>query len=234
MSHFQRDKTHEEIIANWLDKFFYSRLDIFEVGHKRVEEVKEWKRIKEAQSQGIDIVLKDKCEEIYFVDEKSQTTYLNKPLPTFAFEISYEKDGKPRRGWLVDDSKVTSHYILVYPRSETISSYKELKNWRDIDFAEILFINKDRLMTELYNLGINKELLLESADNIEIENKNVPIKGISKEFVGLYKSGKLAEKPVNIVVKRSILDNVASAIWKVHKDKIDVVKTFNEYWIKDD
>ena len=98
MSHFQRDKTHEEIIANWLDKFFYSRLDIFEVGHKRVEEVKEWKRIKEAQSQGIDIVLKDKCEEIYFVDEKSQTTYLNKPLPTFAFEISYEKDGKPRRG----------------------------------------------------------------------------------------------------------------------------------------
>lgn len=89
-------------------------------------------------------------------------------------------------------------------------------------------------MTELYNLGINKELLLESADNIEIENKNVPIKGISKEFVGLYKSGKLAEKPVNIVVKRSILDNVASAIWKVHKDKIDVVKTFNEYWIKDD
>lgn len=122
---------------------------------------------------------------------------------------------------------------MVYPTSETIESYKELRNWRDIDYAEILLINKDRLMTELYNLGINKELLLESASNIEIENKNIPIKGVSRDFVGLYKRGKLAEKQVNLVVKRSLLDNVASAIWKVHKDRIGVVKTFNKYWIRD-
>lgn len=55
-------------------------------------------RIKDAQSQGIDIVLKDKYEEIYLVDEKSQTTYLNYPLPTFAFEISYEKNGLTKKG----------------------------------------------------------------------------------------------------------------------------------------
>lgn len=122
---------------------------------------------------------------------------------------------------------------MVYPTSETIESYKELRNWRDIDYAEILLINKDRLMTELYNLGINKELLLESASNIEIENKNIPIKGVSRDFVGLYKRGKLAEKQVNLVVKRSLLDNVASAIWKVDKDRIGVVKTFNKYWIRD-
>lgn len=233
MSHFKRDKNHEEIIAGWLDKYFYSKLNVSEVVHKRVEEVISKNRIKEAQKQGIDMVLKDKNEKLYFIDEKSQTTYLNNPLPTFAFEISYEFKGEKRKGWLVDSNKETSHYILVYPASDSIDSYKDLNNVEDIDFAEVLLINKNRLMTELYNLGIDENLLIESAGNIEIENKNVPIKGISKDFVGLYKSGKLAEKPVNLVVKRTMLDTVASAVWKVHKDKVDVIKSFNEYWIKE-
>ena len=43
------------------------------------------------------MVLKDKNEKLYFIDEKSQTTYLNNPLPTFAFEISYEFKGTTRR-----------------------------------------------------------------------------------------------------------------------------------------
>lgn len=79
MSHFTRDKVHEETIAGWLDKNFYSKLNIYEVAHKRVEEVKA------AQEQGIDIVLKDKNEKKFYVDENSQTTYLNNPRPTFAF-----------------------------------------------------------------------------------------------------------------------------------------------------
>lgn len=37
MSHFKRDKNHEEIIAGWPDKNFYSKLKIYEVAHKRVE-----------------------------------------------------------------------------------------------------------------------------------------------------------------------------------------------------
>lgn len=232
MSHFKRDKQHEELIAGWLDKYFYSKLNVSEVAHKRVEDGISKERVKEAQKKGVDIILKDRDEELYFVDEKSQTTYLNNPLPTFAFEISYELNGVKRKGWLIDRSKKTSHYILVYPTSETIDSYKELNNVDDIDFAEILLINKNKLMTELYNLGIDDKLLIESAEKLEIENKSVPIEGISKEFVGLFKSGKLAEKPVNLVVKRTVLDNVASAIWKVDKDRVDIIKTFNEYWIK--
>lgn len=38
------------------------------------------------------MVLKDKNEKKFYVNEKSQTTYLNNPRPTFAFEISYERN----------------------------------------------------------------------------------------------------------------------------------------------
>lgn len=235
MSHFKRDKVHEEIIAGWLDKYFYSKLNIYEVAHKRVEEVKAESRIKDAQEQGIDIVLKDKNEEKFYVDEKSQTTYLNDPRPTFAFEISYERDGVLKTGWLVDEKKNTNHYLLVYPMSETILTYKELQTFEDIDSAEILFINKEKLMSELYNLGITEELLVEKAANIEHEKENnhLQIDEISKKFVTLYKSGHLNENPVNIIIRRTILDKIASGIWKVKKDSVEEVKSFNQYWIRD-
>lgn len=52
MSQFKRDKEHEKIIASWLDKFFYSRLDIFEVGYKRVEKVWEVKESRMLNHRG--------------------------------------------------------------------------------------------------------------------------------------------------------------------------------------
>lgn len=232
MSYFKRDKKHEELIANWLDEYFYSKLERLQVASGRVEVTISENKIKEAQRRGIDMILRDTNGEIYYIDEKSQTTYLNNPLPTFAFEISYESNGVTKKGWLVDEDIKTTHYILVYPGSESIKTYRELKNVEDIDFAEIILIDKSRLMKELYKLGINEELLIESAKKISIENPKVSIENVPREFGRLVKSNQLTEKPVNLVIKRTILENIASAIWKVHKDRIYVIKTFNEHWLK--
>lgn len=232
MSQFKRDIVHERLIADWLDKYFYNKFNVYEVGSKRVEEVKNSSRIKDAQSKGIDIVLKDKNQEKFYVDEKSQTTYLNKPRPTFSFEISYEYKGVLKTGWLVDENKLTNHYLLVYPMSEKILTYKELKSFEDIGSAEIIFIGREELMSELYNLGITEELLVEKAANIKVDNEHLQIDEISKRFVTLYKSGHLDENPVNLIIRRSILDKVASAIWQVSKDGIEEVKSSNKYWIE--
>lgn len=90
-----------------------------------------------------------------------------------------------KTGWLVDENKSTNHYLLFYPLSETILTYKELQTFEDIDSAEILFINKEKLMSELYNLGITEELLVEKAANIEQEKENnhLQIDEISKKML---------------------------------------------------
>lgn len=90
-----------------------------------------------------------------------------------------------KTGWLVDENKSTNHYLLVYLLSETILTYKELQTFEDIDSAEILFINKEKLMSELYNLGITEELLVEKAANIEQEKENnhLQIDEISKKLL---------------------------------------------------
>lgn len=231
MSYFDRDKKHEEIVAGWLEKYFYSQLNASVVNYMRVEEVSNADRIKEAQTLGIDLVLKDSNEEMYFIDEKSQTTYMNNPLPTFAFELSYEYNGVTRKGWLLDENKKTNYYLLIYPRSYTKESYKELSDIDDLDFAEIILLNKKRLITELSNIGISLKSLIEIAKNIQTENKPIPISDKSKNYVSIYKSSYLSEKPVNIVIKRTLLDTASSAIWEVHKNKIVEKKTFNKYWI---
>lgn len=51
------------------------------------------------QYQGIDIEIKDtKHNKIINIDEKAQLAYINKNLPTFAFELSYIKDNQYKKG----------------------------------------------------------------------------------------------------------------------------------------
>lgn len=62
--------------------------------------------------QGIDLILKDKhLEKQFLVDEKAQLDYVNESLPTFAFELFYQKNGIQKQGWLFDASKKQSFML---------------------------------------------------------------------------------------------------------------------------
>ena len=69
--------------------------------------------------------------------------------------------------------------------SDTILTYEELKTFEDIDSAEILFIGREELLSELYNLGLTEELLVKKAENIEVDNKHLQIDEIPTKFVTL-------------------------------------------------
>ena len=58
--------------------------------------------------KGIDVIYKD-----FLIDEKCALDYINKPLSTFAFELSsVNKNGERYDGWLVNKNLVTTHYLL--------------------------------------------------------------------------------------------------------------------------
>ena len=77
---FAADLTAEKEVSKFLDKYFY-----------RTVMVKDFHRYtsKDEQLKGKDVKFTfAKFKEI-IVDEKSQGHYVNKDLPTFAFEIQY-------------------------------------------------------------------------------------------------------------------------------------------------
>ena len=158
------------------------------------------------QLQGIDLILKSKKSSTrFFVDEKAQLDYLNESLPTFVFELFYEKRGVQKQGWLFDPSKKTHFYALV----TSIYSDEE-----DVFTAcNITFVNRKKLIQHLEKLGLTEDFLRRTA----LEHKDVHGKLVlehlnpRKEGYMFFSTRNKAEMPINLVLKLEYLIEIGVA-----------------------
>ena len=98
-SKFKADLKKEQKLTPLLDSYYQEHLK-----HYSFERISQLKK----QLQGIDVILKDKrSSKQFYVDEKAQLDYINESLPTFAFELFYQKNGVQKQGWLFDAAKKT-------------------------------------------------------------------------------------------------------------------------------
>jgi len=82
-SSFKRNLRKEQQLSQFLDSIYQKHLK-----HYNFERVNVMKR----QLQGIDLVLRYRgTQNEFLIDEKAQLDYLNDDLPTFAFELCYQK-----------------------------------------------------------------------------------------------------------------------------------------------
>ena len=95
-SYRNRDTNVEVEISKYLDEKFYPSINA---------KINRFKN-KEDQLLGKDILFTYLDLTDAIVDEKAKTHYINKGIPTFAFELSFIHDGKVIPGWLID-SKFT-------------------------------------------------------------------------------------------------------------------------------
>ena len=105
-----QDMSAEAELARFIDEFLYARFpngDAF----KAIIRVCD----KEQQLQGIDVIFTALDGREFVVDEKAQLYYINKDLPTFAFEISFLREGWPTTGWLCNETLKTDLYLLIWP-----------------------------------------------------------------------------------------------------------------------
>ena len=140
-SKFKADLSKEKQLTPLLDFYYQKHLK-----HYRFERISHIKK----QLEGIDLILKDnRSEKQFFVDEKAQLDYVNESLPTFAFELFYQKNGVQKQGWLFDTSKRTQFYALV------TSIYSD----EDDVFTScnITFVNREKLILRLDELGLSKK-----------------------------------------------------------------------------
>ena len=172
-SKFKSDLNKEQKLGLLLDTIYAKKFGAdFDV--KRIID-------KSRQHAGIDLEIHD-CrkrndEQVYFVDEKAQLDYLNKSLPTFAFELSYLKKGEYRKGWLIDEKKETSYYFLI---TNICTNEKG-----EFTSCKISSINRQKLVEFLEKRGLNNAVL-ENYDKIfraDKVNGKIPIKELdaSKE-----------------------------------------------------
>lgn len=111
-STFGHDMRNEDIMAEFMRRYYYARLldeDGTVVAYRRITE-------KEEQKAGVDVEYVQNGKK-YIVDEKAQMDYIYKdaPLPTFALEISGVKGAE---GWFVKSGLKTQYYLFIWPHAQ--------------------------------------------------------------------------------------------------------------------
>ena len=120
-STFKGDLKSERAVNEFLQKYLYSYL----VDDGIIDSFNSNTTL-DQQHKGIDTIMyiiNDETEEAarcINIDEKAAIHYARnnlgyKPLSTFAFEVSYLKDGELKRGWLTNEKyKETHAYFLCW------------------------------------------------------------------------------------------------------------------------
>lgn len=197
---FMLDLCAEQILANYLDDFYYPRLN--DIIYERVHDMNN-------QHLGIDTILTQNNINL-LIDEKGLLS-IPKPINTFALELSYiNTNGVRRIGWLFDEHKITTHYLLCWVKRNECN-LQELQI-TDIHYVVALLISRQKLLSYLdYTYNINVDTLNTIESNILADGRNGRQENLSNTSKSRYHySSHLPEAPINIVMdKNELLDSGA-------------------------
>ena len=212
-SNFHRDIKVEEEISAYMDKYFYEKY------------VEDFKRYDDESSQNLGIDVHFNWGDIgqILVDEKSNSSekYINKFIPTFAFEIQNTRSGNI--GWLIDEKKLTQYYMLIYvwatnPKMIPIN----------INQLHCILIYRSTIRNYLSNIGYDDMKLLEECNRAKHNNSSGKINTKHNEVYFFYTPW-LAEAPFNIIIRRNILSSLSIAEFRITEGEINVEKGLNIY-----
>ena len=195
MSVREYDEHCEQIMSQFLDKYFYNAIN--PTSFERVQD-------KERQVKGIDVVMEIN-DKIYSIDEKAAIRYTN-GLKTFALELSFlNRKGILQEGWLTDERKVNDYFVFVWINKIENILIRDISSLKDIDVA---LVSKNKIMEHLESIGWTKDKLKTKDNQIRNENDtnfgNINTNGCKFSY-----SDRLFEKPINILLPKETYINIA-------------------------
>lgn len=197
-----RDMYVEREIAKFLDKHLYQSQDII-TQYKRTDDI-------DSQLKGSDIIMSIPSKHIInaIVDEKAQTQYINKPLPTFALELSFiSANNEIIKGWLIDKNKETEYYLFQWIHK--CDSTWNIKS-EDIKELEYALVSRSKILEYLASNGYSIEMLNKKDTEIREKNQFGPYDKLPNKDFWFFHSTNLVESPINIVIRKKVLMEIAT------------------------
>lgn len=270
-STFKGDLKSERAVNEFLQKYLYSYL----VDDGIIDSFNS-NTTMDQQHKGIDTIMyiiNDETEEearCINIDEKAAIHYARnnlgaEPLSTFAFEVSYLKDGELKRGWLTNEKyKETHAYFLCWLWIKPDANKYNLA-CEDILKIEVLSIPKVKTRDKLIMLAMGNKEVKTFESKADILRKKMKERGVYRlelehqldslinalddrpdynkahlqfdtdllvarkypQWV-LTLPEKLYEQPLNIVIKREDLINLANSYWIVTPEGVEVKKSVSK------
>lgn len=270
-STFKGDLKSERAVNEFLQKYLYSYL----VDEGIIDSFNSNTTL-DQQHKGIDTIIyiiKDGADEqvrCINIDEKAAVHYArnnlsDEPLTTFAFEVSYMKDGELKRGWLTNEKyKETHAYFLCWLWIKADANKYNLV-CEDILKMEVISIPKIKTREKLIMRAmgskdiktfeikadiLRKKMKKRGVERLELEHQLDPLINALDDIPDFNKMHlkfnenlliaknypqwvltlpeKLYEQPLNIVVKRKDLINLANSYWVVTPEGVEVRKSISK------
>ena len=133
-STYNQDLGKEEIVAKFLDEYFYPNIEIddFERENDLVQ-----------QHKGVDLIIKHFDSTKEYVDEKAAVDYIDGDLDTFVLEIYSRSRAKDKQlGWFVREDILTNSYMIIYIKSK--EEKYDINNCNDIEEIEAIWVEKKK------------------------------------------------------------------------------------------
>ena len=189
---FSRDSKRESYVGEFLNSH------LFDVYFEKSERITDKKR----QLSGVDIICRhgDIPGEL-LIDEKAATSWANREIGTFAFELSFLLGEREIEGWFLerDRKSETTHWLCVWPRT----SGGQINSVEDIISAEVVLIECKSLRRWARRIAGKSTIYLEDC----IQNLRNSREISEMEWAGLRViiSRNLPEQPINLLVPKEIL-----------------------------
>ncbi len=196
------DNTVEQEIGKFLDNHFYPKYTSNSIRFNDIEH----------QMDGIDIQFDYKNLVNILVDEKTAAHYINKGIPTFAFEVDFLLNNQQViPGWFFDSAKKTEYYLLnwVWAKKDKYITAE------DITMLDTILIKRSAIIEMLSGYDITSESIVTIAKQIRSNNTAGAFnKEASKPFY-FYFTTHLSEKPLNIIIKKDKLIQLSVARFNI-------------------
>ena len=189
---FSRDSKRESYVGEFLNSH------LFDVYFDKSERITDKKR----QLSGVDIICRhgDIPGEL-LIDEKAATSWANREIGTFAFELSFLLGEIEIEGWFLerDRKSETTHWLCVWPRT----SGGQINSVEDIISAEVVLIECKSLRRWARRIAGKSTIYLE--DCIQNLRNSHEIREMEWAGLRVIISRNLPEQPINLLVPKEIL-----------------------------
>jgi hypothetical protein len=192
----KQDSLAEIAVSQFLDQFLYPK---YVRNQKRYFDL-------ETQLKGVDVTFDFGEQTRLLVDEKAAAHFVNKNIPTFAFEVDFiGRDGGLKEGWLFDEEKKTQYYLLSWIQAARTKGFL----CGDISQVEVLLIDRHAIIGLLKRYKVDKNRAKEISHELRIKNQVGPSYKDSTSPFYFYFTGHLSERPINIVIRKNALINLS-------------------------
>lgn len=211
-SNYENDKLKEELFSEWLDKYFYDILS-------KKSLIMGWHRVngEKLQKKGQDTIVVTTTGNEKIIDEKTTLNYINENIPTFAFEIKNTTSGK--KGWLFDETLVTEFYLLNWPFGK-----ENPENLTDFSASDTMLISKVDIIKYLQDIGITLDVIEEGVKDLSNTDASSII---LRNGIKLMLSRGIYEKPINLVINRTILEKICIFSTTVNVNNVKIFECPN-------